>query len=221
MSVKALGTIGRTLIWLLLRPLAWPLGLLGSLLLRLAGTRHVDLRQPPNEADLSALASWLALHRPHHGGLADIHAVDGYLCCVAVGPKVSMPGEWLDLMFDGQAVPKDFERMLAVMAQHMNHILDGCSQQPSRYQLLCQTHPHLAATDAQPLRSWCRGFVIGMRLRGDDWKAPYLDAQGTKWVESVKRAAESPKTPRLQPHTVAKGAARLARRALRAQLADR
>lgn len=221
MSAKALGTIGRTLIWLLLRPLAWPLGLLGSLLLRLAGTQHVDLRQPPNEADLSALARWLALHRPHHGELADVHAVDGYLCCVAIGPKVSMPSKWLGLMFDGQPVPDGFDSMLAVMARHMNHILDGCSQQPFRYGLLCQTHLHLAATDSQPLRSWCRGFVIGMKLAEASWQAPFLDAQGTKWVESVKRAAESPKTPRLQPHTVAKGAARLARRALRAQLADR
>ena len=215
MSVKALGRIGRTLIWLLLRPLAWPLGLLGSLMLRIAGTQPVDLRQPPNEADLSALAHWLSLHRPHHGELADIHALDGYLCCVAIGPKVSMPGKWLGLMFgDHRRLPKDFELMLAVMARHMNHILDGCSQQPCQYRLLCQTHPHLAAADAQPLRSWCRGFVIGMKLAEAGWQAPFLDAQATRWLESVKRAAESPKTPLLQPHTVAQGAARLSLRAL-------
>lgn len=213
MFAKALGTIGG----LFLRLFFTPLGYLFLFIGRLVGERpaeHFDLNQPVTDRDLSALARWLALHKPHRGELADIHAVDGYLCRVAMGPKVAKLDEWISLMFEGQPVPEDITPMLAVMSQHMNDILNGCAQTPWRYRLLCQTHPHLGAPDHQ-LRAWCRGFAIGMKLQRDSWQAPYLDAQGMRWVESVLREANAAKGTRLQPHTVVQGVARLARRALK------
>jgi hypothetical protein len=129
MFVRALTTTVSLLCRLVLIALAVPLLLIG----RLMGDKpaqNIDLSQPPTEADLAAWAHWLALHRPHRGELANIHAMDGYLCCVAVGPKMSMPNKWIGLMFEDQSLPQDVQPMLAVMARHMNDILKGCAQEP-------------------------------------------------------------------------------------------
>ena len=135
----------------------------------LASASLQELDKPLSDAELQRLAKWLARHQPHDGWLADIHALDGFLACVIVGPEPIGPGEWIGWMFKQGGVPADANRMLALMARHMNGIADQLVSRPVRYTPLIETHPQLASA-ADPLDAWCQGFMTATALRDRQWE---------------------------------------------------
>jgi yecA family protein len=171
---------------LVLRLLAWPIrGLqrqifvaLGRGFLWLAARRgepapvleadQAELLRPLSEAERARLNRWLVRHRPHDGWVADIHALDGYLACVVVGPSAVPPGEWLGWLFEG-VLPAGGEDIVPLMVRHMNEIAAQCAGRPPRYSPVLETHPQLAGRRA-PLQAWCRGFMTASVLREAQWQ---------------------------------------------------
>ena len=180
----------------------WVLGLLARLFLRVAGRQAIavpagaqqDLDQPLSDDELNHLAKWLARHKPHDGWLADIHALDGFLTCIVVGPALIGPGEWLAWMFKARQPPA-FERNLPLIMRRMNAIADQCAARPRSYRPLLETHSHLRGR-ADPLDAWCQGFMTATVLRDRQWEKLLKKRDLALWLypiwERASRAGDKP-----------------------------
>jgi len=147
--------------------------------------------RPISGTQLRKLAKWLSLHQPRGGSLGDIHALDGYLTGIVVGPQAVMPGTWIDDLFPG-AVPRDIDAYLQLIAQHMNGIAGQCSQRLPDCRPLLETHPQLSG-QRDPMVAWCQGFVAATELRQAQWARLLRRKDAAAWLQPIRQCAEGDK----------------------------
>ena len=113
-------------------------------------------------------------------GLSDL---DGFLTSLVVGPGLIMPNEWLPVVW-GHEKP-EFESL-----DQANSVLSAI------FALNNQIIRQLEGEDFAPLfwqgpegqviaTDWCEGFMDGVRLRIDSWKALFQDAEGQRLLYPI------------------------------------
>ncbi len=113
-------------------------------------------------------------------GLSDL---DGFLTSQVVGPVLIMPNEWLPVVW-GHEEP-EFESldqansvMSAIFARY-NEIIRQLEREDFAPLLWQGPEGQVIAAD------WCEGFMDGVRLRIDSWKALFQDAEGQRLLYPI------------------------------------
>ena len=144
--------------------------------------------KPLSDAELRELADFLERDhgQPGLGTLANIHALDGYLTSLAVGPQPIHPGDWLELVFGHAGAPP--LRIGRLMQRRMEAVARQCAQQPPEYQPLLETHPKLGEAS---LDAWCRGFTLGTILRDREWRRLLRKKDSNAWLRPIWSRADA------------------------------
>ena len=153
---------------------------------RLFGSRGAA--KPLSDAELHELARFLGGDHgvPGLGALANIHALDGYLTGIAVGPQPVHPADWLELAFGHTGAPP--LRIGRLMQRHMETIARQCAQQPPGYRPLLQTHPQLGEPS---LDDWCRGFTLATLLHNREWSRLLRKKDSATWLRPIWSRADA------------------------------
>jgi len=106
----------------------------------------------------------------------DISTLHGYLTAVAIGPGMVRPSEWLPLVWGAEGPDFDSrqeaERIFGLILRLYNDIVRTFREAPDEFfPIIFEDEP---GTDPGPgAENWCRGFMMGVVLRPDDW-APLM-----------------------------------------------
>jgi len=133
------------------------------------------LDEPLTEAELRRLDDFLASDAAPDDCM-DISTLHGYLTAVAIGPGMVRPSEWLPLVW-GEEGPdfesrQEAERIFGLIMRLYNDILRTFRHDPDEFRPII--YEDESDTDPGPgAELWCRGFMMGVALRPDDW-APLM-----------------------------------------------
>ncbi len=135
----------------------------------------MDLKRRLTEKELDELGSLMATRDPDSMGpmQASVTQVHGFLTCIVSGPIV-MPSEWIPVVFgdDESASWETIDQARHAMSLLMrlyNEVASGLGRGGGRFSIFLDrigSRPHfLDLADG-----WCKGYALGMALRGDEWK---------------------------------------------------
>ena len=98
--------------------------------------------------------------------------LDGFLTAVAIGPEEIPLSEWLD-SFWGDEPPtfesdEEMEAVLAGIFGHYNAILNMLANDADTYEPLIFDN---SETGEKTVEAWARGFLSGVALRSQGWRA--------------------------------------------------
>lgn len=124
-----------------------------------------------SEEDFKQLDEWLG----HRGkGIADIVTLEGFLTAIIIGPNTVSPMQWLPKVW-GKGKPqfKDLEelnRFVALVMGLHNEVAICFEQDPAAFEPSFYEAPFNDKT-VIIVDEWCEGFVKGMRVAPEGWKA--------------------------------------------------
>ncbi len=136
------------------------------------------LDEPLTEAELSQLDDFLVSDAAPDGGM-DISTLHGFLTAVAIGPGMMRPSEWLPVVWGDEESPEfesreEAERIFGLMMRLYNDILRVLRESPDEFYPIIHYEEKAPGTEPRPdPENWCRGFMMGVALRSDDW-TPFL-----------------------------------------------
>ncbi|MGO9271098.1 MAG: UPF0149 family protein [Terriglobia bacterium] len=134
------------------------------------------LDKPLTAAELRRLDDFLASDEAPDTCM-DISTLHGFLTAVAIGPGMVRPSEWLALVWgdDGPNFDslQEAERIFGMIMRLYNDVVRTFGKDPEEFCPIIYedepgTEPRLGA------ELWCRGFMMGVALRPDDW-APLMN----------------------------------------------
>lgn len=130
---------------------------------------------PLGGADLEALEAYLMSDRspPDCMQLSDL---DGFLTAIAIGPEPIPPGEWLPLVWGGEApgLAVDNEAQTALDCIVMHYDAISSEVRDGTYEPVLW----LAPDGAEIAADWAEGFMLAVGLRPEAWKPLYLSRRG-------------------------------------------
>lgn len=137
----------------------------------------------------------------HESGLKhpmNLDALDGFMTALIIGPETIMPSQWLPHVWgsaDSAESPvfhsdEQAKRITGLIMQMMNALAHQFEESHEDYAPL----PNLTTFDndddqRKAARLWCRGFIEGMNMRQDSWKALLKDEKGAKTVFAISAAS--------------------------------
>ncbi|NJM92146.1 MAG: UPF0149 family protein [Rhodospirillaceae bacterium] len=134
-----------------------------------------------------------------------VHAIDGYLTAIAIGPELVMPSEWLALLWDEEepvfADANEAQTILSAIMARYNEILLEVDRSPRDFRpLFLPADPNQRPSMALAAQ-WATGFWKGMALRSDAWRALIADRDARDLLAPIVYLAEDDKGQRLLKET--------------------
>ena len=133
-------------------------------------TQHLD----DSDFDLKKLGQFLMSDRAPEDCM-QLSDLDGFLTAIAVGPELSMPSEWLPVIWgEGEPVfenTEDAQSVIGAIMGRYNEILRLIQDEPDAHGPLFRETP-----DGQVVAAdWAEGFMDGVGLRRHAWR-PLLES---------------------------------------------
>ena len=142
-----------------------------------------------NSQELEKLDAWLSSRKAHEGHVADVHALDGYITCVAVSPRPMTLGDWLGLMFHSRPLAQDEWPFVDLMVRRLAQLVQQLEESPGAYAPWLERH-HDWRGARGALCTWSRGFVRATILQGAMWEERLNDPEVARWMRLIWGASE-------------------------------
>jgi yecA family protein len=141
--------------------------------------------------DLQRLNDWLSWRKAQDGRVQDIHALDGYIACVAVSPRAISLGDWLGWLFNGRPPMRDEWPFIDMMVRRLAQVVLQLEEPSAAYVPWLESHKQLGERRV-PLRTWSRGFMVATALQGSVWEDRRYDPELERWLRPIRDACEQP-----------------------------
>jgi uncharacterized protein len=134
---------------------------------------------PTDAVDLGPLGEFLMSDRAPPSSMM-LPELDGFLAGMAVGPELVRPGEWLPLVWGGEAPEfASFDEANAILGAIMcryNEILTQVADEAFAPVFWADREGALIAMD------WAEGFLRAVMLRADAWKPLFRSKRNGKFL---------------------------------------
>ena len=163
------------------------------------------LDEPLSDAELDELEAFLSSDAVPQDCM-DLEMLDGYLCAIVSGPEVIQPSEWLPGVWSegGRAATPAYtsteqaQHVMALMLRHVVGLQRTLDESPTRFKpLLYLADGERAKSDKAPgeATAWCEGYMLGVKLRDDDWQPLYDAREARDWMFPVEALAFGDQDP--------------------------
>ena len=167
------------------------------------------LDEPLSDAELDELEAFLSSDAVPQDCM-DLEMLDGYLCAIVSGPEVIQPSEWLPGVWSegGRAATPAYtsteqaQHVMALMLRHVVGLQRTLDESPTRFKpLLYLADGERAKSDKAPDKApgeataWCEGYMLGVKLRDDDWQPLYDAREARDWMFPVEALAFGDQDP--------------------------
>ncbi|HZZ00845.1 MAG TPA: UPF0149 family protein [Candidatus Baltobacteraceae bacterium] len=164
----------------------------------------MDLKRRLTKKERDELEGLMEVRDPHFAGpmQGSITRVHGFLTSIVSGPIV-MPSEWIPVIFgDEDAGPwetmEQAQRAMTLIMRFYNEIASDLGPGRRRYSILIDRIGDRPDT-LDLADDWCRGYMLGLGLRGDEWKEALDAPELRNSFMPILLTADSKKSPALDP----------------------
>jgi uncharacterized protein len=136
----------------------------------------VNLKARLSKKERDQLEMLMEARDPGHDGPlhCSLPRVHGFLTAIACGPMV-MPSEWIPVVFHdpadvGWESKQQAQRAMTLLMRFHNEIVADLEPPGRRYSIMIDRLGD-GAESVDLADDWCRGYVLGIGMRDDEWNA--------------------------------------------------
>ncbi len=152
----------------------------------------MNVNAPLTDEDLTRLDDFLSSDASGEESLYpdEIH---GLMTAMICGPEMIVPSEWMPLVFAGDPDFADARQAEDIMGllMRMHNSIASTLQAGTEYQPLLPQSEDIEDADSVA-EGWCRGFMMGMSLRGEQWMEHLEGDLGNMLFPIIALAGEPP-----------------------------
>lgn len=151
-------------------------------------SKSARLTQPLSEAELAELDDFLESDAAPDTCMS-LEKMDGFMCALAVGPKLVLPSRWLATLWGGDEGPsfeseEQANRIMELLMRHWNSIQSRVGRPLAKdadFYIPEMVYPDDDlpddTLDTEFGKAWVQGFMTGVSLEPDAWREAFDDEE--------------------------------------------
>jgi uncharacterized protein len=133
----------------------------------------MKLITPLNDQEVDKLSNYLQANNA-----LDLSTIDGLFTALVSSPKIISPEQWLPVVFKVANLEdiEDNEANFTLLIRHLNGIESILSRAPDKFMPMFLERDLHDVTEVI-VHNWCQGYVKGINLCADQWKAASIELE--------------------------------------------